>query len=52
MLYILLIEREKKDGEGERNGQGAFVPRQTCPVGCAVPGFSWLLGTIKGCFKG
>jgi hypothetical protein len=29
----------------------AFFPGQICPVGCAMLGFSQLLGAIKG-FKG
>jgi hypothetical protein len=46
MLYLLLIERRKKKEEQS----GAFFPGQTCHVGCAVLGFFWLLGSIKGCF--
>jgi hypothetical protein len=55
MLYLLLIGKERKR-EKERKGrnyQGAFFfPRETHPIGCAVPGFSQLLGAIKSCFKG
>jgi hypothetical protein len=31
--------------------RGLFFPGQTYPVGCALPGFFWLLGTVKGYFK-
>jgi hypothetical protein len=43
------LKEDKKKGE---TAQGFFFPGQTCPVGCAMPGFSWLLGAINGCFKG
>jgi hypothetical protein len=50
MLYLLVIERRKKK-RGE-TVTGFFSPGQTCPVGCAVLGFSQLLGAIKSCFMG
>jgi hypothetical protein len=48
--YLLLIERKRK--KRGRNGQGAFFPGHTCPVGCAMLGFYPLISAIKGCFKG
>jgi hypothetical protein len=48
MLYLLLIEKEKKKGETAR---GLF-PGPTHHIGCAMPGFSWLLDAIQICFKG
>jgi hypothetical protein len=39
MLCLLLTERKKKKKKKTRESQGAFFPGQTCPVGCATPGF-------------
>jgi hypothetical protein len=52
MLYLLLIERKIRGwvGNREETARGLY-PRADC-VGCAMLGFSQLLGSIKGCFKG
>jgi hypothetical protein len=59
MLYLLLFEREReREREREKREKkrekqpGGFFLGHTCPIGSARPGFFWLLGTIKNCFKG
>jgi hypothetical protein len=42
-------KKKKKKGEWLR---AFFPPEQICPVSCVMSGFFWLLGIIKGCFKG
>jgi hypothetical protein len=49
MICLLLIKKKKRERE---NDQGAFFPGQVCPAGCAMVGFSRLVGAIKSCFKG
>jgi hypothetical protein len=49
MLSLLLIGRKKKR---EKWLRAFFPPEQICPVSCVMSGFFWLLGIIKGCFKG
>jgi hypothetical protein len=47
--------KRKKKRKGKKREElpgGIFFPRETHPIGCAVPGFSQLLGAIKSCFKG
>jgi hypothetical protein len=47
-MFSLLKEKKTKKGT---NIQEALFPGQTCPVGCAMPGFSWLFGAIAGFLK-
>jgi hypothetical protein len=52
MLYFLLIEGKKKKKERKTAKGPYFSLGQTRPIGCAVPGFFWMLGAFKSCFKG
>jgi hypothetical protein len=56
MLYLLFEKKkeEKKKNYRKRRERWprGFFPGQTSPIGCAMLGFSWLVGAIKSCFKG
>jgi hypothetical protein len=48
MLYLLLFKK-KKNKKREKQ-PGGLSPGHTYPSDYAMPGFTWLLGTIKSYF--
>jgi hypothetical protein len=51
-LYLLLFKEKirKKERKRERKRERKKERREMSD--CAMPGFPWLLDTIKSCFKG
>jgi hypothetical protein len=49
MLYLLFIEEKRK--KREKQPRAFLFLGHTCLIGCAAPGFFWMLGAMESYFK-
>jgi hypothetical protein len=51
MLLSSVFLKKKEEKKKREKWPGGFFPGQTHLIGCATPGFSWLLGAIRAVLR-